>query len=90
MRVITELLPQGEVRVSEYPENSILADNVYLWEAGKGWRQWINSDTVEGGGYWRAVSNESQMQVLDIRMQQAIAAQVVRNPDRATQENSDE
>lgn len=74
----TELLPNGEVLITEFPDRSITPLARYYWTAADGWRMWINSENVDGGGYWRAFTNESQLAVLNIQMQNAIAALAAR------------
>lgn len=75
---VTELLPGGEVRTTEFPDNDANQPVEYLWTAADGWRKWIKSSSVEGGGYWRTVSGDSLIPVLDINKQQAIASLATR------------
>lgn len=87
----TEILPNGECRISDFPEKDNLTPaSVYLWVAGAGWKKWINSESVEGGGYWRAFTDEQQLRVLDISMQQAIGALARRSGTAATDKDEAE
>jgi hypothetical protein len=72
--MVTQLLPEGECRITEFPEGIITPTNIYFWTASDGWKKWINSDSVEGGGYWRSFTDEDLLRTLEVLKQQAIGA----------------
>lgn len=85
----TLLHPGGEVEVTEFPPQSVIALNVYLWREPDGWKSWVNNPEVENGGYWRTVTSEELIAHLDVLKAQALASQSRGQDDEQTDEGAE-
>lgn len=58
-------LIDGVIRVTDATGEGPAPAHVYQWHRDTGWRMWINTSRVEGGGYWREFTAEATVAVLD-------------------------
>jgi len=70
----TEILPDGEVRVTDFIDGTVTPQHVYQWTKEGGWKMQIVTDTVENGFYWRTFKAENTISVLENLKQNAINA----------------
>ena len=76
--IVTEVMDDGEIRVNDYDPNTVISGRFYQWTAEGGWKKWVNAENVEGGGYYRAFSDDDVIKLLEIEKQKAIDAQARR------------
>lgn len=73
---ITEMLG-GVITVTDFAPGSVSKADAYQF-VDNTWKQWIESESVENNGYWRTMTNQNMMDVLNIEMQKFIDSQAQR------------
>lgn len=71
----TMMHPGGEVEIQEFPERTVYPSAIWLYREPDGWKSWVNNPETENGGYWRAVSNQETIAMLDRLKAQALESQ---------------